>query len=511
MTVANPNFVGDLEERLRQLSLAVEQSPVSVIITDLKGDIIYVNRQFSEVSGYASAECIGQNPRILKSGESPAAVYQQLWDCITNGQTWRGEFHNRKKNGELYWESAVISPLLDTAGKVTHYVAVKEDITDRKRAEAAFRASEARLEACADLAGLGCYEVDFFTPSSFADARMAKICGLAPGKHPNLQGLQFWLDHLHPDDRQRVLDERQKLHDGKTDHLSLEYRYLHPTEGVRWLHHTGRVAARDATGRAVRTYGALRDITHEQTAELESQELRNNLAHLARVNTLGALSGSLAHELNQPLGIILSNAQAAQELLTQTPPDVAELQDILADIVTANRRASDVIGRLRVLLKHGQISLQPLALNRVIEEVLLLTRADLIGREVTVVTDLLPDLPLIAGDRVQLQQLVLNLILNAADALSQNPAGTRRLQLRTECCGHQVRASVRDEGAGLPADVEQLFKPFYTTKPNGLGLGLAICRSIVVAHHGKLWAEPHPERGAVFHFELPVAGRTEPL
>ena len=134
-----------------------------------------------------------------------------------------------------------------------------------------------------------------------------------------------------------------------------------------------------------------------------------------------------------------------------------------------------------------------------------LTQADLIGRGVTVVCELSPDLPPIAGDRVQLQQLMLNLILNAVEAMSTNAPGTRRLHLQTTLHQGRVRASVRDEGGGLPADAERLFQPFYTTKPQGLGLGLAICRSLVAAHHGRLWTEPHSERGAVFHFELPVA------
>ena len=240
-------------------------------------------------------------------------------------------------------------------------------------------------------------------------------------------------------------------------------------------------------------------------AEQAIEQQRNELAHLSRVTTVSTLSGSLAHELNQPLGIILSNAQAAQELLLQDPPVVTEVSEILSDIVAADRRAADIIQRLRSLLKRGEMSLQPLPLNDLIEEVLRLVHADLIGRGVTAICDLAPDLPPITGDRVQLQQLVLNLIVNAADAMAANPPGKRRLHLTTARHEHTVRASVRDEGSGLPAEVERLFQPFYTTKAHGLGMGLAICRTIIAVHQGRLWAEPHPERGAVFHFELPVA------
>jgi C4-dicarboxylate-specific signal transduction histidine kinase len=366
--------------------------------------------------------------------------------------------------------------------------------------------TEARLAAGTELAGLGYYEIDYGKRTCFLDDRFREICGVPLDTQQGLEPLQFWMEHVHPGDLQHLLDERQKLHDGRFERISAEYRYLHPDLGEKWIHHLARIAERSATGGEVRTFGVIRDITQQKRAELETHELRANLTHLARVNTLGALSGSLAHELNQPLGIILSNAQAAQELLAQSPPDIAEVQAILSDIVAADRRAGDVIDRLRTLLKRGQLSLQPLPLNQLIEEVLHLTRADLIGRGVIVVRELAPGLPKVAGDRVQLHQLVLNLLLNGADAMINNAPGTRRLHFRTSSSQGRVRASVRDEGTGLPADAERLFEAFYTTKSHGLGLGLAICRSITAAHGGLIWAESHPEGGAIFHFELPIAG-----
>jgi C4-dicarboxylate-specific signal transduction histidine kinase len=318
--------------------------------------------------------------------------------------------------------------------------------------------------------------------------------------------VQEWVEHLHADDRPRVLDARRELHEGKVEQISIECRYLHPITGQRWIHHVARVAARNTDGHTLRSYGVVRDITAHKEAENEARQLRDSLTHLARVNTIGVLSGSLAHELNQPLGIILSNAQAAQELLAQDPPDLTEVQDILADIVAADRRAGEVIGRLREMLKRGKVSLRPLLLNEVIEEVLHIANSDLIGRGITAVHDLAADLPPIAGDRVQLQQLVLNLVVNGADAMASTEPGMRRLHFQTKLHHSRVQASVRDEGAGLPADPDRLFQPFYSTKPQGLGLGLSICQAIVDAHDGRLWAEPHPDRGAVFYFELPIAG-----
>ena len=399
---------------------------------------------------------------------------------------------------ERDWPSALVKRLQLVAQVFTNALA-------RKHSDRAQRESEARLAAGTELAGLGYYEADYAERTCFLDDRFREICGVPPDLRQGLEPVQFWMEHVHPDDRQLLQREREKLHDGKVDRIIAEYRYLHPANGQRWLHHSARFAGRDATGGGIRTYGVVRDITLQKQAELEARELRDNLTHLTRVNTIGALSGSLAHELNQPLGIILSNAQAAQELLAQEPPDLAEVQSILSDIVAADRRAGEIIERLRALLKRGQTSLQPVLLNQVIEEVLQLTRADLIGRGVSVSLDLAADSPLVAADRVQLQQLILNLIFNAADAMAANPPGQRRLHIQTTRHAGRVRASVRDEGGGLPDDVQRLFQPFYTTKPQGLGLGLAICRSIVTAHHGRLWAEPHIERGAVFHFELPLA------
>ena len=231
------------------------------------------------------------------------------------------------------------------------------------------------------------------------------------------------------------------------------------------------------------------DITERKRVELELAQHRNELSHLSRVTTMSELSSSLAHELNQPLAIILTNAQAAQRLLAQEPPDVAETRDILGDIVSEDERAGEVIRRLRALLKPGQTQLSPLSLNEIIEEVLRIARSDLIARAVTTHVKLAKDAPKIMGDRIQLQQVLLNLILNASDAMAGIPPAQRHLTIATAHLDSLVRLSVSDNGCGLPSDPERIFQPFYTTKKEGLGLGLAICRSIVTVHKGRLWAE----------------------
>jgi PAS domain S-box-containing protein len=249
-----------------------------------------------------------------------------------------------------------------------------------------------------------------------------------------------------------------------------------------------------------------RDITARKKAEAEELEHRTELAHLSRVTMLGELSGSLAHELNQPLTAILSNAQAAQRFLAHDDVDLNEVRDILGDIVNQDKRAGEVIHRLRLLLKKSTAEHQPLDLNDVVSEVLKLVRNELLNHRVTGQMELAPELPAIVGDRVQLQQVVLNLVMNGCDAIAGGPAGDRKLIIRTEMNnGEGICVSVADRGVGLaPDNLEKVFEPFFSTKPHGMGLGLSVCRTIIDAHGGKLWAANNAERGTTFYFTIPV-------
>ena len=240
-------------------------------------------------------------------------------------------------------------------------------------------------------------------------------------------------------------------------------------------------------------------------AEREAREQRQQLTHLTRVALLGQLSGALAHELNQPLTAILSNAQAAQHFLAADRIDPDELHEILGDIVAADLRAGEVIRRLRALFKKGETQFQLLDANDVVREALDLAHGDLVTRNIEVIADLAPRLPAVTADRVQVQQVLLNLLVNAAEAMSANTPGERRLTVSTEALpGGGVQVSVADRGPGIPEDRRpRLFEPFFTTKPQGLGLGLSISRSIVTAHGGRLWSTNNPYRGATFHVALP--------
>ncbi len=249
------------------------------------------------------------------------------------------------------------------------------------------------------------------------------------------------------------------------------------------------------------------DITERRRAELETQELRRELAHAGRVSLLGQLASALAHELNQPLGAILRNAEAAELMLQEPDVDLQELRAIVTDIRDDDRRAGNVISRLRSLLKRGSIDPQPIDLETVITDVVALVHNEATARAVKLEVAILPGLPMVQGDRVHLQQVLLNLIVNAMDALNESSADHHRIKIDARCADAGcVEVSVSDFGPGIAAEsFNRLFEPFFTTKANGMGMGLPMSKTIIDAHHGRIWAENHPEGGAVLRFTVPIA------
>lgn len=371
--------------------------------------------------------------------------------------------------------------------------------------------SEERMVLATDAADLGIWTRELTRNEIWASDKWRELFGFT--KSERLDFDRF-LQRLHPDDREAMQAAMAKACAGAGNYKK-EYRVLLPDGRTRWISARGRVEF-NGGGRPVLARGTVSDITERKQSELEITQHRNEMTHLARVATVNELSGSLAHELNQPLAIIMSNAQAAQRLMAQEPPDLAEIQDILADIVSEDQRAGEVIKRLRSLLKPGEIGRRPVNLNTIVEETLNLLRSDLRGNAVTVQLQLATNGVQVSGDPIQLQQVLLNLILNACDAMDANPPARRQLTLASTQKDGVARVSVSDTGCGLPPDMERVFKPFYTTKQKGLGLGLTICRSIAAAHAGRLWAEAHvvpgipadgiaASCGATFHLELPLA------
>ncbi|HET9793771.1 MAG TPA: PAS domain S-box protein [Thermoanaerobaculia bacterium] len=265
------------------------------------------------------------------------------------------------------------------------------------------------------------------------------------------------------------------------------------------------------SGDAAFVLASVVDITARRQSELELARQRNELAHLSRLTTIGELAGSLAHEINQPLTAILSNAQAAQRLIERTPPDLAEVADILHDIVESDKHAGEVIRRLRTMLRKEEEHFERLDMSETVQDALKLARSDLLNHGVTVETELAAGLPAIDGDRVQLLQVLLNLVLNGIDAVANEPPERRRIffgTARAEGEESAVHVWVGDSGPGIPeGELDRIFDPFFTTKQTGMGLGLSVCRTIVTAHGGRISATNDSGRGATFHVVLPARAR----
>jgi PAS domain S-box-containing protein len=362
------------------------------------------------------------------------------------------------------------------------------------------RASEEQIALAAEAANLGFWFHEFARTEIWASDQWRVLFGFTKSERVHLDN---FLQRLHPDDREMTRQTLAKANYGDGRHQT-EYRILLPDGRMRWIASQGRVEF-NRNGQPIRLRGVSLDITHSKQAEFEAQAHRNEVAHLLRVASLGELSSAVAHELNQPLAAILSNAQAAEVLLSRDKYDLEEIRQILRDIVTDDWRAREVIHRLRLLLKKSEFQPEPLEANELIKEVLKLMKFDLTARGVRVVTEFTTGLPSIRGDRVQLQQVLINLIFNASDAMAHPPESARILTLRSSRVeGSVIQISVLDTGSGIPpGDEETIFEPYYTTKPQGLGLGLSLSRSIVLAHRGRLWAENQSFGGATFHFAIP--------
>jgi len=307
-----------------------------------------------------------------------------------------------------------------------------------------------------------------------------------------------FLDFVHPEDLDKTREVVSTLASQRKV-IYFENRYRCKDGAYRWLEWTAAPA-----GNLI--YAAARDVTERLKAEAEARQRREELAHVARIATMGELTTSLAHEINQPLTAIQTNAEAAQRFLSHASPDINEVRQILKDIVLDDRRASDVVQKVRALVRKERPHWEPLDLNKVIQEVISLVRGESLLPLLSITMELSPDLRKIQGDRVQLQQVLLNLILNSAAAMKNSPPAQRKIIVRTEMQdGGNVKASVSDLGTGIDqSNVDRLFEPFYSTKPEGLGMGLAISQRIIKEHGGDMEASNNWEGGATFAFTLPV-------
>jgi PAS domain S-box-containing protein len=370
-----------------------------------------------------------------------------------------------------------------------------------RRAEQRTRESEERMSFAAVSANVGLWHLYRAADRVWMTQHGRQMLGFGPSEAVTRHAL---LNTIHPEDRQAALESlRSAATAGQL--VDTEFRIVRPDGDVRWVRARAR-KHNNELGEEVEISGTFADVTERKAAENEVALQRRELTHLMRVSMLGELSGGIAHELTQPLTAILSNAQAARLLLAKDAPNLAEMADVLDDIIQEDNRAGEVIHRLRGLLKKGEVKFEFVDLNELVRSTLRLLHSELISRGIQVNIELAENLPRVSGDAVQLQQVLLNLIMNAMDAMNEVAAPRRQLTLASRTLDNgEVEVSVADRGLGLdPSKLENAFQPFFTTKERGLGLGLSICSSIINSHGGTMHLVNNTGSGATATFRLPA-------
>jgi two-component system, LuxR family, sensor kinase FixL len=379
---------------------------------------------------------------------------------------------------------------------------MSRDTLRAKRLTRELRRSEERLEFSAAAAGIGLWSWDVVADRVWTTRAAREMYGITNEGPLVGEDLRSLVDSEDLPRVRELFAEAAAL--GRE--AEAEFRIRRPDGTKRWLVCRGRSDA-DESGKVTLMRGVLRDITEYRRARNEISELRRDLAHAGRVSLLGTLSASLAHELSQPLAAIMTNAEVAEMLLRSPTPDLEELRQIVADIQRDDKHAGDVIGNLRLLLKRGELNLSAVDVAGLLNDVAALLRADAMSRKVSLACVCDTGIPAIRGDRVHLTQVLINIVINAMDAIADLPAARRIVTVRAQQPHpHSVEILVEDHGPGIPdAILPQVFEPFFTTKPTGTGMGLSVSRSIIDAHGGRLTAESGTAGGALFRLILPIA------
>ncbi len=472
-----------LQRSEEKFAAAFRSNPCAMAITRFPDRrIIDVNDVCVRQWGYARSELIGSSSDELGFWVVPEDRASVIAELDASGRVATREIQWRTKSGRVV-TVLYSADTLEIEGERC-VLSVAEDITARKQAEARHRAV---LRALPDWIFVLSADGVFLDFHAKEPERLAAPPETFLGKRMH--------DVLPPDIADGLLRCFERAMSSE-DTATLEYSLASLGE-VRYFE--ARVVRCDTD----KVLSIVRDITERRRAELQARELRDELAHVGRVTTLAALTGTLAHEINQPLAAIMTNAQAATRLIAAPVPDLVELRAALADIVSDNQRAADVVRRLRSLLKKDTSEYTAVNLNASIDEVIKVLQSDIVSRRITLDLELAPNLPRVLGDRVQLQQVMLNLLMNAFEALEN--VDIKRVILRTDADDVTVGVSVIDYGVGLTDEqLPRMFEPFYTTKADGMGLGLAICQTIMNAHDGTVAVQRNVERGTTFSFSLPA-------
>ncbi|MDB5606664.1 MAG: domain S-box protein [Bradyrhizobium sp.] len=488
----------DLAEREAKVRRLVDSNIIGIMIGDARGHIIEANEAFLDLLGYARDDLVSDRIRCtnLTPAEWAAADQDAMAQLSATGTCKPYEKEYFRTDGSR------VPVLVGGAffeGKRDEGVVFVIDMTERKQAEEALRESEERFRTLVQLS----FDVYWESDEQHRFIRQDFAEGLADPPAPGSEiGKTRWeVPHLEPD-----AETWRKHRETLEAHLSFrDFELARPADGGKRYISVSGLPVFDKAGRFIGYRGVARHITERKRAEEALRDMQMQLAHANRVATMGQLSASITHEVNQPITAAVTYALAARRWLSAEPPNFHEVDDALSLILKEGNRAGEVVARIRALIKKLPARKDAVAINDAILEVIALTHAEAANNGVSVRTQLAEGLPRGQGDRVQLQQVLLNLIINAIEAMRDVGEEERELLISTGNEPDGVLVEVRDSGPGLsPESLSRLFEPFYTTKPEGMGMGLSICRSIIEAHGGRLWAIPCEPHGALFQFTIPA-------
>jgi PAS domain S-box-containing protein len=485
------------EYRLRQ---TIDTVPGFLWSADPDSEPTHLNQRLLEYYGVGFEDFKHSGWPAFMHPDDLAETAKSLSHAFQNGTSFQAVHRLRRSDGEFRWHDSRGEPLRDRQGRIIQWYGLSVDIDERKKAEDRLRRSEAHLAEAQRLSHTGASAYNATTILYWSEETY-RIFGFDP--RDGVPDREAVWKRIHPDDRNRVRTEVAEALNGQGG-LSSEFRIVLDNGTVKYLESI-RQPVLSTNGGLVEVIATQIDVTERKRAEEAYREAQLELAHANRVATMGQLTASIAHEVNQPITAAVTYALAARRWLSAQPPNFHEVDDALALIAKEGNRASEVVARIRALIKKAPSRKDVVAINDAILEAIALTRTEAANNSVSVRTQLAEGLPQVEGDRVQLQQVLLNLIINAIEAMRDVDKEERKLLIGTRSEPDGVSVEVRDSGPGFaPAALDRVFEAFYTTKPGGLGLGLSICQSIIEAHGGRLWASPNVPRGAIFGFTAPA-------
>jgi PAS domain S-box-containing protein len=502
----------DITERKRaedRTRLIIDTVPAQLWTEGPDGVVDFVNRRWIDYTGMTLEQAVGSGWNQMVHPDDIERVLSTWRTLIAEGKPREIESRLRRCDGTYRWYLSRCCPLVDRSGHILGWYGSDTDIHDRKEAEEKLRQSEAHLQEAQTLGRIGSWVFNIAAGTVSGSPELFRIFGRDPGEEQltkemltDVRPMPPFRTSVHPEDLAFVEEFTTKaISEPRAGEL--EYRIVLPDDSVKYVHSVAHPVL-DDSGTVVEYIGTIMDITERKRADEALRQTQADLARVSRVTTMGELTASLAHEVNQPIAAAVTSANSCIHWLAADIPNLEKARAAAMRIVKDATRAAEIITRTRLLFQKGSAKQELVDLNEVIEEMTVLLRGEITRYSLSVRTELAPDLPPVLGDRVQLQQVLMNLMVNSIDAM-KNVDGMRELAIQSQRAENErLLVSVSDTGVGLPPGKgDEIFNAFFTTKPHGTGMGLRICHSIVESHGGRLWADNNAQRGATFYVSLP--------